>query len=101
MDPEVFNPEIFFSSQWFAQEIAQMVKEESLFIEVGCGTGIVSINIAKENKSLVVHATDINPRAAQLTHQNAIANKVVDRITTYCGDVLDAILQEIKADSIF
>lgn len=100
-DPEVFNPGVFFSSQWFADEVAKMVKGEKIFIEVGCGTGIVSIKVAKENPGLEVYATDINPKAAEMTLFNASKNGVENRIHTSFGDVLDPINEGVRADSIF
>jgi methylase of polypeptide subunit release factors len=100
-NPEVFNPIVFFSSQWFATELAHLTAQEKVFIEVGCGTGIVSIKSAKENPELVVHATDINPMATETTSLNAKANGVNDRIHTYCGDVFDSVPENVKAESIF
>jgi methylase of polypeptide subunit release factors len=100
-NPEVFNPVVFFSSQWFATEVARLVVQGKVFIEVGCGTGIVSIKAAKENPALVVYATDINPMAAETTKLNAATNDVGDRITTYCGDVFDSLPVGIRAQNIF
>jgi 23S rRNA G2445 N2-methylase RlmL len=55
----------------------------------------------KENPELVVYSTDINPKAPELTILNAQENQMSDRIHAYCGDVLDSIPSEIKAESIF
>lgn len=100
-DPEVFNPDIFFSSQWFAEEITKLVKNEEILIEVGCGTGIVSIKAAKENPSLQVYSTDIIEKAKDLTILNGEKNNVGERVHAYSGDVLDSIPKEVKANSIF
>lgn len=100
-NPEVFNPAVFFSSEWFAGEVSQLVRGESVLIEVGCGTGIVSIKSAKENRELRVHATDINEQATLQTKLNAERNDVSERIFVYHGDVLDSIPKDVKADSIF
>lgn len=100
-DPEVFDPALFFSSEWFAEEISNLVKDETVLIEVGCGTGIVSIKSAKSNPALHVYATDINPKAKELTRLNAECNEVTERIDAYAGDVLDAIPESVQADSIF
>lgn len=99
--PEVFNPSVFFSSQWFAEQISKLVNQESVFIEVGCGTGVVSIKCAKENNNLIVYATDINKQAEIQTRINSESNGVLDRVFAFCGDVLDSIPENIKADSIF
>ncbi len=100
-DPEVFNPDVFFSSQWFAEEITKLVKNEGILIEVGCGTGIVSIKAAKENPNLEVYSTDIIEKAKELTAFNAEKNNVGQRIHAYSGDVLDSIPKKLRADSIF
>ncbi len=100
-DPEVFNPAVFFSSEWFADHVSSLVKGEKVLIEVGCGTGIVSIRSAKDNADLVVHATDINEKAAEQTNINSKLNGVESRVFAYSGDVLDSIPNDVKADSIF
>lgn len=100
-DPDVFNPSVFFSSEWFANRISELVKDESTLIEVGSGSGIVSIKSAIKNPQLHVYATDINSKAAELTKINAEKNDVSNRISSYSGDVLDAIPDFIKADSVF
>lgn len=100
-DPEVFNPELFFSSRWFAEEIARLTKDDKIFIEVGCGSGIISIKAALSNTNLLVYSTDINEKAAELTKLNADRNGVVDRVRVLVGDVLDTLPQNVGADSIF
>lgn len=100
-DPEVFDPTVFFSSEWFSEKVSNLVKDDKILIEVGCGTGVVSITCAKDNETLVVHATDINEKAKSLTKENAELNGVGDRIFVYSGDVLDSIPKGVKADSIF
>lgn len=100
-DPEVFDPIIFFSSQWFAEQIAQLIKGEKTIIEVGCGTGIVSLKAAKENPDITVYSTDINPKAAEMTTFNAGQNNLSDQVHAFFGDVFDGLPKDIKAESIF
>lgn len=100
-DPEVFNPAVFFSSEWFAEKVSELVREESTLIEVGCGTGIVSIKSALVNPGLTVYATDINNRAKEMTQLNAQNNSVTDRVHAYAGDVFDGLPTDVRADSIF
>ncbi len=100
-DPEVFNPAVFFSSEWFANKVSDLVKNDNYLIEVGCGTGIVSIKSALDNHNLNVYATDINIRAAELTKINAKNNNVLTQVQVYSGDVFDGLPADIKADSIF
>ncbi len=70
--PKVFNPGIFFSSCWFAKTVSNYVQKTQAhsFCEVGSGTGIVSIVVAKENESIQVTACDVNPEAVRNTEAN-------------------------------
>ncbi|HEY1041384.1 MAG TPA: class I SAM-dependent methyltransferase [Candidatus Paceibacterota bacterium] len=99
--PDVFNPSTFFSSKWFADQLSHLIHKESIFIEVGSGTGIVSIKCALSNPKLQIYATDISQKAAELTRANATKNGVSGRVVSYSGNVLDALPERIKADSIF
>jgi methylase of polypeptide subunit release factors len=99
--PDVFNPKVFFSSEWFANNISSLIRGEEILIEIGCGSGIVGIKAAKGNPDLRVLATDINIEATKLTKENAAINKVSDLITVFNGDVLDGLPKNVKARTIF
>lgn len=58
-------------------------------VEVGCGTGIVGISLACELPRLVVHATDVNPRALELAGRNAVALEVAARFHGHLGSRFD------------
>lgn len=45
--------------------------EDSVVYDIGCGTGSVSIEIARLSKKIKVLALDSNPEAVSLTRQNA------------------------------
>ncbi len=57
-------------------------------IEVGTGSGIISIMLAKLIKDLKVIAVDINEDALALALQNAKKHEVQDRIDFIKGDLL-------------
>lgn len=99
--PKVFHPGVFFSSNWFAEQIATLVKNESHFCEVGCGTGVVVITTAIENPDLQVVAVDINEQAVENTKENAVFHGVDNRVSVLHSDVLDAITPSRQFDSIF
>lgn len=65
-------------------------------LEVGAGTGIVSIFLSKKVKK--VYSLDINPRAAMCTKKNAAANKARN-IRVFCSDLFGAVGGE-KFDAI-
>ncbi len=100
-DPEVFNPKTFFSSQWFAKNVSELVRGENCFIEIGCGTGIVSLTVSKENSDIKIYSSDINPKAKEITEYNSVENNLSKNIQVFVGDVFDSIPTEVKAESIF
>jgi len=51
-------------------------------LEIGCGIGLTSVAAALTAPSMTVHATDIEPRALELTQANAARNGVAERIRT-------------------
>lgn len=56
-------------------------------IEIGCGTGIIILSIAKKNPNLNFLAIDLNFEAAKLTLQNSILNKIPN-LQVLTGDLL-------------
>ena len=47
-----------------------VIPEQGEFLDLGCGVGIVGIMAALESPALIVHLSDINPRAVMLTRLN-------------------------------
>ena len=58
-------------------------------LEVGCGTGIISISLACEIPQLVMHASDINPAAIELAERNARSLEVESRVNFHPGSRFD------------
>jgi release factor glutamine methyltransferase len=63
---------------------------------VGCGTGIIGISLACELPRLVVHATDINPRALDLARRNALALEVTARLHFHEGSRFDPLPANLR-----
>lgn len=97
----VFHAGHFPSTSWFASELSTLLRDDSTFCEVGCGSGVISCIVAIENPKLQVTATDINPYASENTKLNAERLGLNSRITALLGDVLDSINPELRFDSIF
>ena len=72
--PEVFHPGFFFSTQMLLDYIQSMPLKEKNFLELGCGSGLISIVAAKQHAKVV--ATDINPVAVELLKKNSHDNTV-------------------------
>lgn len=73
--------------------------EGSCVLDMGTGTGILGILAAK--KSSTVIATDLNPYAVRCAMQNAMLNRVSNKIFFLQGDLFAPISEKIKFDSIF
>ncbi len=70
-----------FVPQYDTEQIVDLVKKkinEGNFIEIGPGTGAISISILNETKMNGI-AIDINPKAVDLTKDNYEANKKTDK----------------------
>lgn len=84
-DPELIigeDPEVYPPSEDSILLIESLdVREDERVLEVGCGSGVVSIHCARNG--CIVTAGDVNPRAVALTRRNAEANGVpVDVVET-------------------
>ena len=76
--PEVFHPGFFFSTHVLLKYIRKLPLEGKLFLELGCGSGLISIYAAKKGAS--VTATDINKIALQFLAKNSRFNNTALRI---------------------
>ena len=99
--PKVFHAGHFPSTAWFGSELCNLLKNDSNFCEVGCGSGVISCLVALANPKLQIIATDINPYASENTKLNAEALGLQSRFTVLTGDVLDSIKSEAYFDAIF
>jgi release factor glutamine methyltransferase len=72
--PEVFHPGFFFSTQLLLQYISRLSLPGKHILELGCGSGLISIAAAKKGAN--VTATDINPVAIEFLKKNCRQNKV-------------------------
>ncbi len=71
--------------------------ENPFVVEIGTGTGAISIACAKEIEGAKVLATDISEDALALARENAQANGLGDMLNFAKGDLLDAVtLEAIK-----
>lgn len=68
-------------------------------LEMGCGTGIVSLSAAAASPSNSVLAVDINPEAVECARKNAKANGITN-VRFMAGDLFSSIPETDKFDSI-
>lgn len=98
VEPNVFSPKIFRSSFFTADHL--MIQPHEHFLEIGSGSGLVSIVAALRGADRVV-ATDIRPEAVENTRLNVKNHYLGNRITVLQGDIFQPIAEGDKFDTIF
>ena len=58
-------------------------------VELGTGTGIISLLLAAKGRLAHIDAVEIQPDFASLAERNVSLNGLEDRIAVHCGDVRD------------
>ncbi len=76
------------------------LNSQSTALDFGTGTGCIAIAVAAKYPDAKIIATDISADALTLAKQNAIANKVAERIDFFQGDGFTAIAADSKFDLI-
>ena len=85
--PSVFHPRFFFSTKILLKYISQLDLQEKSLLELGAGSGLISIYAAKKNA--IVTATDINPVAIEYLRKNQAPNNV--RLNIISSDIFQSI----------
>ncbi len=85
--PGVFHPGIFFSTKMLLQFVELQSLENSSVLELGAGTGIISLRAARMGAR--VTATDISQTAIFNIQRNAVINSI--SLTTLHSDLFDNI----------
>ena len=96
--PNVFSPKYFYDTEFFAQEIP--INNGERFLEIGCGTGVLSIFAALKGASEVM-AIDINPSAVKNTQENIERHELTHKMKVMQGNVYQPLAQNEKFDTIF
>lgn len=74
----------------------------AVFADIGCGSGCITSSILRSREDVRAVAVDISPVAVEMTHKNAAALGVDDRLTVVRGDMKDEMLWQSlgKLDAI-
>ena len=88
--PTVFHPRYFGSSGILARFVSSLNLRQTLFLDVGCGSGIVSMCAARAGAR--VTAVDINPEAVRCTLANAEQHAL--KIDVRSGDLFSSLGNE-------
>ena len=73
--PDVFPPQLTFSTKILLDFVKDLDLVNKTFLELGCGSGIISLLAAK--KEAIVTASDINQIALAFLETNASENKLI------------------------
>jgi release factor glutamine methyltransferase len=96
--PTVFHPKIFLTSAFFAKFLQSLDLSGKAVVEVGTGSGILSLSAAKAG-ALSVTGLVINPVAVEATNLNAAKNGLV-QVKAFQSDLFSAIPAERKFDVV-
>lgn len=90
----VFHPGLFFSTSFLFQYLNGLSVKDKLCLEVGCGSGLLSLQLA--GKGAQVTAIDINPLAVKNTLYNLEQNQVLihQPMRVIQSDLFDALKNE-------
>lgn len=72
------------------------VKKDDIVVEIGCGTGGLTLEFAKRSKQ--VYSTDKNPEAVKITRENLLEQKLLDNVNLYEEDALNLLESTPKFD---
>ena len=96
--PSVFHPKFFRTTRVFGEHLQGMDFKGRLVLEMGCGSGILSLLAARGGAT--VTAVDINPAAVASTLSNARANRLGERITAQVSDLFAEVPPGARFDYI-
>ena len=101
--PNVFNPNIFFGTEFLAEELMKVIAEfqekRPAVLEIGTGAGYMVI-LAILNGASDATCTDINRDAVKNAEENIVKYNMQDRITVKHSDVYGALNSDDKFDII-
>ena len=83
--PTVFHPKFYFTSRILGSYIQSLDLRGKNALDVGCGSGILSLAAASVGASIT--AVDINPAAVAATKVNALRNGLAERIHVLESDL--------------
>ncbi|MCK9151659.1 precorrin-6Y C5,15-methyltransferase (decarboxylating) subunit CbiT [Methanobacterium alcaliphilum] len=72
------------------------IKKEDIVVDVGCGTGGLTLGFAKIAKK--VYSIDKNPEAIEITQKNLIKHELIHKVKLIGSDAVSAIVDMEKFD---
>lgn len=84
------------------EQVLQSVKSDKEYkiLDIGTGSGCISISLAKYIKDSQIYSADISKSAIEVAGQNAKTHNVEDKIKFFVGNIFEPIGNNIKFDII-
>lgn len=98
--PNVYAPDFFTDSYWFSKHLPNILRKGASFLEIGTGTGIISILLAMDGKRNIT-ATDIVPAAVNNARANIERHNLQDCISVREGHIYSVLKPDERFDYIF
>jgi release factor glutamine methyltransferase len=92
--PSVFHPALFFTSRYFARYLNTLDLAGKRGIEVGSGSGMLSLVAARRGARMI--ALEINPAAVASTSENARANGLEHLVSVLQSDLFSSLPEGIS-----
>ncbi len=73
------------------EKVLPLIPENAEGLEIGCGSGCISITLLLEKPSIRITAVDINPASLELSLENAKRYSVESRLTLLKGDMFEPV----------
>ncbi|KAM9969042.1 hypothetical protein ACTFIW_000125 [Dictyostelium discoideum] len=94
LHPNVFSPLHFPETKWFAKQLSEtIVKSGDSFLEVGVGSGLISLSVSKFSKANVT-GVDINQDAVNITLTNFKNNNQIPFGGIHKSDLYNTLLEQ-------
>jgi len=69
-------------------------------VDLGTGTGIIAVSIAKFKEDIIIYATDISKKSLQIALKNAQKHDCKDKIIFLQGDLFEPFIGRIEKNSL-
>ena len=103
IEPPILIPRV--ETEYWCEIIVNKLKEKKIdnfnFLDIGSGSGCISIGILKEFENSQGIALDILQNAVELTKKNAVENLVNNRLEVIKSDLFENLKKDLKFDIIF